>query len=154
MRRTEISQLGDAALVKRLMTALCELDYLSGIAAPLVAKLIGLGTLLDLEPGETLIREGDPAAPEIYVLIEGALVVQSKAGFIARLDRPGDIAGEVAVLMSSRRTADVVAESAVRAIAIRPEIIKRPEFADVSAVFNRIVSRSVSNKLSDDWAKY
>jgi CRP-like cAMP-binding protein len=154
MRRTEINQLGDPALLKRLTAILRGIDSLNGIAAPLVAKLAGLGTLVELEPGEVLIHEGDQATPEIYMLLEGALVVQSKAGFIARLDQPGDIAGEVAVLMSSRRTADVVAESAVRALAFQPEILKRPEFADVSAVFHRIVSRSVSNKLSDDWVKY
>lgn len=154
MRRTEISQLTDPALAERLTATLRELDALNGIAAPLVAKLVGLGTLVELEPGETLIHEGDLAAPEIYVLIQGALVVQSKTGFIARLDQPGDIVGEVAVLMSSKRTADVVAESAVRVIAIRPGVMKQPEFADVSAVFHKMVSHSVSKKMSDDWAQY
>lgn len=154
MRRGEIGQHDSPVLAERLTATLCQLDCLNGVAAPLVAKLVGIGILVDLEPGEILIREGDPVASETYMLIEGALVVQSKTGFIARLNQPGDIAGEVAVLMSSKRTADVIAESAVRVIAIQPEIIKRPEFADVNAVFHRIVSHSVSNKLSDDWVKY
>lgn len=154
MRRTPIDPVKDPVLVERLTATLCRLECLHGAAAPLVAKLVGLGTLVDLEPGEILIREGDVSAPETYVLIQGTLIVQSKTGFIARLDQPGDVAGEVAVLMSSKRTADVIAESAVQVIAIHPEIIKRPEFADVEAVFHRIVSHSVSNKLSDDWVKY
>lgn len=154
MRRTQIDPVKDPVLVERLTDTLCRLECLHGTATPLVAKLVGLGTLVDLEPGEILIHEGDVSAPEIYLLIQGTLIVQSKTGFIARLDQPGDVAGEVAVLMSSKRTADVIAESAVQVIAIRPEIIKRPESTDAEVVFHRIVSHSVSNKLSDDWVKY
>ena len=147
MQRTEIGQLGDPLLVERLTATLRERDPFSGVAAPLVAKLIRLGALVEVAKGEALIREGEPSASEIYLLIEGALVVQSKTAFIARLDRPGDVVGEVAVLLSSRRTADVIAESAVRVMAIPSKVISLPEFADIAAGVRGIMLR-------DDWVQY
>lgn len=154
MRRCEIRALQDSLLAERLAARLCQLDCLSDVPVPLVTKLVGLGELVDLEPGEVLIREGEWSAPEIYLLIEGVLAVQTGGAVIARLDQPGDVVGEVAVLMSSKRTADVIAESQVQVIAFRPADLKPSEFADVEAILHRVVSRGVSNKLSDDWVQY
>jgi CRP-like cAMP-binding protein len=147
MRRREIGQVEDPALVERLTTRLREREHFSGLAAPLVEKLVRLGSLAELEKGEMLIREGEPSAAEIYLLIDGTLVVQSQAVFIARLDRPGDVVGEVAVLLSSKRTADVVAESNVQAVAIPSKVISLPEFAEVAAGIRQAMLR-------DDWARY
>jgi len=147
MKRTEIGQAGEPALVERLAATLRGRDAFSGIDAPLVANLVRLGAVLDLAKGEALIREGESSAAEIYLLIEGTLVVQSKTGFIARLDRPGDVVGEVAVLLSSKRTADVVAETAVRVIAVPSKIISLPDFTEVAEGIRRMMLR-------DDWVQY
>jgi CRP-like cAMP-binding protein len=146
MRRTEISQL-DEARVQDLGAALAACATFAGIGGPLMAKLVHLGARLELHAGEALIREGEPATAEIYLLVEGTLVVQSKAGFIARLDRPGAVVGEVAVLLSSARTADVLAESAARLVAIPSGILSQPEFAEVATAVR-------ASMLRDDWVKY
>jgi hypothetical protein len=149
MKRTEVARLGDsAALVERLADQLCARGPLAGIARDVVAGVVRSGALLELTAGELLIREGDPATPEVYLLVEGALVVQSKAGgFIARLDQSGTVVGEVAVVLSSRRTADVVAEAAVRALAIPTAVLATKEFADVAAGIRGAMLR-------DDWVQY
>jgi len=147
MQRTDVGQLQDPALVEQLAATLCGRDTFNGIEAPLMSGLVRLGALVDLGKGETLIREGEPAASEIFLLIEGSLVVQSQSAFIARLDRPGDVVGEVAVLLSSKRTADVIAESAVRVVAIPSKAISQPEFAEIAAGVRKIMLR-------DDWVKY
>jgi len=147
MQRTKIDGMDDAPLVERIAEGLRQRGALGGLDAPLVTKLLRLGDVIDLKAGEALVREGDPAAPEIYLLFEGSLVVQSKGAFIARLDKPGDVVGEVAVVLASVRTADVIAESAVRAVAIPSDVIVQEEFADVAAGVRGAMLR-------DDWVKY
>lgn len=142
MKRTEI----DAARADELAETLRQRGPLAGAAAPAVAALVRRGSLVELEPGQALIREGEVAA-EIFLLIEGALVVQSQGAPLARLDRPGDVVGEAAVLLSSKRTADVIAESIVRAIAIPSKLLALPEFTEVAASIRGTLLR-------DDWVQY
>jgi CRP-like cAMP-binding protein len=143
MKRTDI----DAALALRLAETLRKRGPLAGLAPDTVAGVIGHGELIELEPGEALIREGDAATAEIYLLVEGAFVVQSQSGRLARLDRPGDVVGEVAVVLSSKRTADVIAENVVRAVAIPSKVIALPEFTTVAAGIR-------TTMLRDDWVQY
>jgi CRP-like cAMP-binding protein len=135
-------------LVESLSARLCERGPLAGLAADVVAGVVRSSALVELDPGEMLIREGDPATPEVFLLIEGALVVQSKAGgFIARLDELGAVVGEAAVVLSSKRSADVVAETEVHALVVPSQALARPEFADVAAGIKGAMLR-------DDWVKY
>jgi CRP-like cAMP-binding protein len=147
MKRTEIARIEDPALAGKLAETLCARGPLAGVGAGPLAEVIRRGTLIELDAGEALIREGEPATPEIYLLIEGALVVQSQGRTLARLDRPGDVVGEVAVVLSSKRTADVTAESAARAIAISARVLALEEFADVATGIR-------STMLRDDWVQY
>lgn len=147
MKRREIRQLSDPALVERLSTRLCERGSLAGIATAVVADVVRASAMLDLQPGEFLVREGEPATPEVYLLVEGALSVTSKGAQIARLEQTGAVIGEVAVVLSARRTADVAAESAVSALAVPVELLRQPEFADVAAGIRGAMLR-------DDWVQY
>jgi CRP-like cAMP-binding protein len=137
----------DATLGARLADTLRERGPLAGLEVQTVAKAVGLGALIELAPGEALIREGEAAAPEIYLLVEGALVVQSQSGTLARLNRPGDVVGEAAVLLSSKRTADVIAESAVRVVALPAKLLALPEYAAVATSIR-------GSMLRDDWVNY
>src|SRR5689334_15945188 len=146
LKRTQVSQIQDAALLGQFADTLRERGPLAGLAAESVSAFIRHGAWVELEPGEALIREGE-AAGEFYLLLEGALAVKSKGETLARIDRPGDVVGEAAALLGQKRTADVVAESAVRAIAIPAQALKQPEFADAAAGIR-------SNLLRDDWIQY
>ena len=147
MKRREIRPLADPALVERLSARLCERGSLAGIAPAVVAELVRCSALLELDAGELLVREGELAAPEVYLLVEGLLGVTSKGNRIATLERPGDVIGEVAVVLSARRVADVTAESAVQAIAVPVDVLGQAEFADVAAGIRGAMLR-------DDWIQY
>jgi CRP-like cAMP-binding protein len=134
-------------MASELADALSERGPLAGVAASTAARFLRMGALLELEPGETLIREDETAAPEVYLLVEGALVVRAKSGTLARLEQPGDVVGEVAVLLSSKRTADVIAESAVSVVAIPSEVLAMPEHKEIEAGVSAAMIR-------DDWIKY
>lgn len=147
MERTDVASDDDPGLPERLAETLRQRGALAGLPADAVAGAVLLGALVELEPGEALIREGDAATPEIFLLLEGTLVVQSQNGTLARLDHVGDVVGETAVVLSSRRTADVVAESAARVLSIPSSILTLPEFGEVAAGIR-------SAMLRDDWVEY
>ena len=142
MKRTNI----DTALASQLANTLRQRGPLAGLEADVLARFVRLGALIALDPGEALMREGEVAS-EFYLLLEGALVVQAQGGTLARLDRPGDVVGEAAVLLSSKRTADVIAESPVRAIEIPGELLVLSEFREVSAGIR-------GTMLRDEWVQY
>lgn len=147
MKRTNLAEPGDPALADGLAEKLLGHGPLAGLSAEAAAKFVRLGALIELEPGEALIREDEQPAPEIYLLVDGALVVRTRTGVVARLSRPGDVVGEVAVLLSSRRTADVIADSAVRVLAMPAKVLDMPEYAEVALGVGSAMIR-------DDWVQY
>lgn len=147
MKRLPTAATHDPAAYEQLGARLSLSGPLAGISPDVIAAVARAGTLLELAAGEFLVREGEPATPEVYLLLEGALVVKSKGQPIARLDQPGAVVGEVAVVLSSNRTADVVAEGAVRALAVPVAVLAQPEFADVAAGIRGAMLR-------DDWVQY
>ena len=147
MKRTNIAEGLDAKRVDDLVERLRQRGPLSGLPADAAASLVRLSALIELASGEALIREDEDAVPEVYVLVEGALAVRSKSGMTARLERPGDVVGEVAVLLSSKRTADVIADSAVRVMSIPAKVLSMPEYAEAAAGVSGAMIR-------DDWIQY
>ena len=143
MKRTEI----DPGLAARLVELLSKRGPLMGLPDDIATRLVSLGQLVELAPDEALMREDDAATPEVYLLLDGALHVRSKSGTLARLSRPGDVVGEVAVLLSSKRTADVVADGAVRVLAIPSKVLTMPEYAQVAEGVSGAMIR-------DDWIQY
>ena len=147
MKRMPIAESKNPVALAQLAVTLSGSGPLAGIAPEVIVAVARAGALLELAAGEFLVREGEPATPEVYLLLEGTLGVQSKGSFIAQLDQPGAVIGEVAVVLSSKRTADVVAESPVRALAIPVAALGQPEFADVAAGIRGAMLR-------DDWVHY
>ena len=147
MKRTEMRQIAAPGLIDDISARLGERGPLAGIPKDVIAAVVRASALVELDAGEMLVREGEPATPEVFLLIEGDLVVQSKGGFIARLEELGAVVGEAAVVLSSKRSADVVAETAVSALVVPAQVLARPEFADVAAGIRGAMLR-------DDWVKY
>lgn len=66
---------------------------------------------LHVDEGETLLREGD-FGYSLFAITAGTAEVL-RDGVVIRTLRPGDVFGEIAVLSGGRRTATVVATSAL-----------------------------------------
>jgi signal transduction histidine kinase len=80
-----------------------------GLGDEHLARLIDLGEIVDLEPGEVLIREGD-TADALYVVLEGEMEVTKRTGtseIPLALVGPGALQGEIAALEGGRRLASV-----------------------------------------------
>ena len=146
MNKTALAD-APADQVTGLVDTLRRQGPLSKVEAPSAARLLRQGTLLELSPGEVLIREGGAAGDEFYLLVDGALGVQATIGTPARLDKVGDVVGEVAVLLKSRRNATVAAETTVRVVALTSNVLARAEYAGVLAAIKQAMVR-------DDWIQY
>lgn len=72
---------------------------------------------LTLEPGDVLIKEGDPGG-DIYVLETGRLRVERDGVTLATISAAGALVGEMSVLLGTENTATVRAEkpSTVRVV--------------------------------------
>lgn len=85
-------------------------------------------------PGETLIREG-AYGHEVFLLIDGEAEVRVDGRRVATL-RPGDVAGELALLGTARRTATVVATTDLMVMVSNPR-----EFAAILADAPQLATR-------------
>lgn len=65
----------------------------------------------NLEPGETLVREGEESG-DLYILETGRLIVERQGVKIAEIKEPGALVGEMSVLLAKESSATVRAERA------------------------------------------
>ena len=89
-------------------------------------RLAELGDIVDLEPGEMLIREGE-MADALYVVLDGELEVTKRSGSAeipVALVGPGSLQGEIAALEGGRRLASVRAVGPAEVVRIPVETIR------------------------------
>ena len=130
-----------------LSHAICESKYFKKIAPEIMANILGQGSLLELEKDAVLIREGDDSPSELYILIEGSLAVMSRGRFILRLDLPGDVVGEMAVIQSAPRCADVIAETDCRLMAFPARLFQIDESSRHASILYVLFSHILATKL-------
>lgn len=61
---------------------------------------------VELEPGETLLHQGEQSG-KIFFLIEGMVAVSRSGTQIAAISEPGAVFGEMSILLETAHTADV-----------------------------------------------
>jgi len=102
----------------------------SHLPDPLLNQLTEFSKLVDFPVGSEILKEDHPNQ-DIFFLIRGRLAVYSKGELILKLERKGDIIGEMSVISEKMTSATVVAESPVRLFSIRAGDIGR--FTDINA---------------------
>jgi flavin reductase (DIM6/NTAB) family NADH-FMN oxidoreductase RutF len=94
----------------------------SSLPPDILAAITAGGVERTFEPGEFVVREGEPG-DELFVIVEGEARVERKGSLLATFG-PGEFFGEVAVIDGRPRSADVVAASPLRALAISRELVR------------------------------
>lgn len=87
------------------------ITYFSDLPEKLLFEVCDVSDQVELDPGTVIIEEG-ARSEEMYVLVEGELVVTtSQAGHVVELARikPGEVVGELALLDNAPRIASVSA---------------------------------------------
>jgi len=120
-----------------------------GLGRLAVRLVVLLGTLRTFERGQAIVRRGEPGH-EMYLVITGRADVLAADGqsIIATLVR-GDVFGEMALLRSSERVADVVAREPVEALVIDEAFLKRlrNRYPRVASRFFINIARILSDRL-------
>jgi CPA1 family monovalent cation:H+ antiporter len=95
---------------------LAAIPFFAGLSDEELAAVAAKATERELASGETIAQEGD-FGHALFAIERGTAEVTS-GGQTLRVVGPGDVVGEVAVLVSGRRTASVVATSPMRVIVL------------------------------------
>jgi len=121
--------------------------YFRRLSPQILASVLKQGSLQSLEKDAYLIREGDDSPPEMFILVEGSLVIMANGKFILRLDQPGDVVGEMSVIQSVPRSADVVAESSCRVIVFPAELFEVAPTSRQASILYVLFSHILAAKL-------
>ncbi len=82
-----------------------------------LSKLLRLSKIRQYEDGETIITEGD-FDPWLYFLLSGRIRVAKEGVTISRIDKQGEIFGEMRVIDERSRSASVYAEGQTVCLAV------------------------------------
>ena len=111
---------------------LTRVGLLAGLPGEQLSRLAARLEREEVEPGQTIVREGDPG-DRFYVVLSGLLSVTQQSVGERRMLRPGDAFGEVALAMGIPRTASVRAVTPAVVASCDQETydeLLRPIFAD------------------------
>jgi twitching motility protein PilT len=103
----------DDALRQKVVDALSQAPLFAGLDAAQIAQVVSHAELVQFDPEETMVRQGDPS-DALYLLLSGEasvrLATADQASEISRI-RPPETFGELGLLIEHERTANVVAIS-------------------------------------------
>jgi hypothetical protein len=98
-----------------------EVDLLQGIEVSDLQPLLKSGVILDLKPGDYVVREGDYGT-ELFVVLDGGLEVRTRqpSGNSIAIESlgKGQVFGEMAFITRQPRSADVVCTSDSRLLSV------------------------------------
>jgi CRP-like cAMP-binding protein len=105
----------------------------AALAPPVRAALAEALSEVDVPEGKRVASQGD-FAYELFAIVEGTARVEQDGALVATLG-PGEVFGEIGLLMTGRRTAAIVAETPMILLAMFDQSFLRlsreyPEFAD------------------------
>jgi twitching motility protein PilT len=108
----------DQDLQAHVTKALAECTLFRALKPEHLPQLVKVAELNQYEPGDTIIKQGDPS-DAFYVLVRGEAAVTTEKGGesieIGRVPLPSSV-GEVGLLLEENRTASVVAKTEVLAL--------------------------------------
>src|SRR5690349_18512304 len=139
----------NAALLDGVVATLKGCRYFQTMRPAVLKEVLKKGHYLEVPPDTRLIHESD-ADDDIYFLLEGSLKILSGEKLIIRLNAPGDIVGEFAVVSDSPRSADVVTETDSKLVRISSAVIKRGKSDPERTIqFYTVFSHIMAAKLNE-----
>jgi flavin reductase (DIM6/NTAB) family NADH-FMN oxidoreductase RutF len=107
---------------------LAAVSVFSGLSPELQQAVLSRGEVKTFDAGQPVLGEGE-SGDVLFLLLEGSVRVERAGRAIATLHE-GDFFGEVSVLAGGPRTADVIAESAVRTLTLSRQTLRETLAAD------------------------
>jgi CRP-like cAMP-binding protein len=110
------------------------IPILAALPPPARAALADAFDEVTVPSAERVVSQGD-FAYELFAILEGTAQVEQGHNVVARLG-PGELCGEIGLLLTGRRTAAIVAETPLRLLALFDQSFRNlssqhPEFAEL-----------------------
>lgn len=134
-----------------LPPSLARVPFLAKFDPPQLDRLLSHAVILDCDPGDVIIEEGDDSR-FLCILLRGAVDVVRHGVRIAAIKDAGEVFGELAVLGGEARSASVVATTSVFCLRIDPEFLEGLtdlERSGFYAVVYRFVNALLAERLDD-----
>jgi len=128
---------------------LARLMMFRDIAPAHLERLAGAGRLVHFSPGQRLYRLAEPAVGSALLVLHGRLeVTLPGAERPINTIRPGDVVGEAALFSrGGKRSADVVATTAGRALEITPAMMAKIALNPATARLERYLLASLARRI-------
>jgi CRP-like cAMP-binding protein len=124
--------------------------FLNSFTDDQLDEVLNSSSLLQCDPGDTIIQEGTIDS-RIYVLLSGELEVRVSGKKVAAISRIGDVFGELALVNQDKRAASVIAGSRALCLAVDQKFLQdmhpREEDPAFHAALFEFVARLVAKKL-------
>ncbi|MBU3916626.1 cyclic nucleotide-binding domain-containing protein, partial [bacterium] len=122
----------------------------SHLTDDLIAELIPHSKLIEYSIQTEILKQGDPNT-KVFFLMRGIVSIYADGEFILRLQRKGDIFGEMSVISNKPCSATVITETQVKVFCIDSKVVGK--FTDISHdllhnTLYRIFSMILTEKLS------
>jgi small-conductance mechanosensitive channel/CRP-like cAMP-binding protein len=144
VQRGAAANRGQEEIVSEHARVLESAPLFRAVPAEGIERLAESSRYLEYAPGEHIIRQGDETG-SMFVLLSGSADIHVEAAsgvaeYMATLDKPGQIFGEISLLTGESRSASVIAMDAIECLEINKEsmldlLTRHPELArDMCAV--------------------
>lgn len=121
--------------------------YFRSLSQDIIERILAYGTQITLPKDSYLMREGDDSPHQMYLLVSGSLAVVTGNRFILRLDLPGDVVGEMGIIQSAPRSADVIAEKDCHLIVFPSELFAIDEDSQQASILYVLTAHIMAAKL-------
>jgi len=112
----EIAYHHERGRLPRSLLSIPSLALLEGVG---LDELLENATILECEPGDLIVREGDPS-DAFFIHLRGRFLVRKGGETLAEIGDPGELFGELSLLDHKPRSATVETASASLALKVRP----------------------------------
>ena len=133
-------------LAQRMLDLFSGVDLFWNLPVMKVAEFLRIARYRKYHGGEALVRTGEPG-DEFFLILSGEAEVVQKGEFLTRLGRY-DYFGEIAVLLGSERTADILAYTEMEVLTVSArDFLRFVEGTEIARTL-RLVAES---RLHEGW---
>jgi PAS domain S-box-containing protein len=114
----------------------------------ILGELVPLSTITEYSKGTEILYEGQKDNTRIFFILEGSVNIHAGGEFILKLQRKGDIFGEMGVITEKPSSASVVADTDLKVLTMNTKDIGPYKDSD-SSIYQHIIYRVFSMILAD-----
>ena len=103
-------------------SSVAEIPFFKALAAETVEEMLSSTTILDCEPDDIVIKDGEEGR-DLMFLLKGRVRVQKDGSIIGAASGGGEVLGEIALLKEGQRTATIVAETQVYCLKVKQQFL-------------------------------